>query len=319
MPRPAPLPAIFKEYEERVYNVRYVSDTEYSSSCPDCAGDDRCRWFLRGSPLGWCRQCNSLFFPTGVRPTKDDLDRWRLDQIEREQQELSKIARTIATLKNSRLWEKYHKEMPDEGIDYWTRRGISPKLQEWWKFGWVDEWLYHCEGKDYVSPTATIPLFGKNYLPMNIKHRLIYPHNPKDKYRLEFSGVKNPLFLTNPRLPLDGEVIAIEGEIKAAVVWANIKDIDRRVVGLPGCTPGKHIVDEFKGADSVVLVMDPGSHDQAKKLVKDLGPARCKVLITPEKIDDAILAGHLLGSDIEGALKMATPGIDLIARAERRI
>jgi len=319
MPRPATLPAIFREYEGRVYNVQQVSETEYCSSCPDCAGDDRCRWFLRGTPLGWCRQCNGLYFPTNGNPTKDDLDQWRHDQIEHEQQELRRIQQTIATLKNSRVWEKYHKEMPHEGVDYWTKRGISPKLQEWWKLGWVDEWLYWCNGVEYVSPTATIPIFGKNYLPMNVKHRLIYPHNPKDKYRLEFSGVKNPLFLTNPNLPLDGEVIAIEGEIKAAVVWANIKKIDRRVVGLPGCNPGKHIIDELKGASRVILVMDPGSHDQAKRLIGDLGPARCKVLITSEKVDDAIIAGHLMASDIENVLRMATPGVDLMSRMERRI
>jgi hypothetical protein len=185
--------------------------------------------------------------------------------------------------------------------------------------GCVDEYLYWCNGVEYVSPTATIPIFGKNYLPMNIKHRLIYPHNPKDKYRLEFSGVKNPLFLTNPGLPLDGEVVAIEGEIKAAVVWANIKNINRRVVGLPGCNPGKHIIDEFRGADRVVLVMDPGSEEQTKNLVGALGPDRCKVLITPEKVDDAIISGHLLASDIENVLRMATPGVEIMNRVERRI
>jgi len=64
------------------------------------------------------------------------------------------------------------------------------------------------------------------------------------------------------------------------------------VVGLPGTNPPPHLIEQLQGCESVTLVFDPGSEEQASKLATAIGRERCKVLCLPGKVDDTILAMH---------------------------
>jgi hypothetical protein len=159
-----------------------------------------------------------------------------------------------------------------------------------------------------MSPTATIPLFGENWMIQNVKHRLINPPPSVGKYRYEVYGQPAPLFRTNPDHLLTGHVIAIEGELKAAITYCYLQDFDQRVVGLPSINPQPSLLSEFNGCDRITLILDPGAESQAKKIADALGgPSRVRVLIPPMKIDDGILSAHLSGKQIKRLFREAVP------------
>lgn len=319
MQREATLPPDFAQYAGLVRYVQQVSDTEWSSSCPSCGGEvhqdrtwpDRCRWFLSGKHNGWCRRCGSLFWPDQAPgytpPSPEELERWRR---EREQAELDRkrsAERALEHLRQDRVWLRYHERLNDYGRKWWEGRGISPKLQDWWRLGWRPDWIIAVGGKDYLTDSATIPLFDKGWQALNVKHRLVAPPPSIGKYRYELAGQPQPAFIANPENDLTGDVIVVEGEIKAMVVWATLRDVDARVVGLPGTHPSGDVISRLSEAERVTLIMDPGAQRAAWAIVKQLGRKRCRVLIPPVKVDDGILAADLTREDVLAMLRSAVP------------
>ena len=77
-------------------------------------------------------------------------------------------------------------------------------------------------------------IFNEENELLNVKHRLLNPKNPKDKYRPETHGLGAfPPLLAIPSMGYDGElVIVVEGEIKAMVTWAHLPAFDFQVIGV---------------------------------------------------------------------------------------
>ena len=71
MPREHPLPPHWAVLAGKVDYVQRVSNTEYSSSCPQCGGTphpngelpDRCRLFVDEHPTLFCRKCGLVAYP----------------------------------------------------------------------------------------------------------------------------------------------------------------------------------------------------------------------------------------------------------------
>lgn len=319
MMRETSLPPLFAQYGAQVAHIQRHSATEWSSTCPACKGDihedgslpDRCRWFTTGKAVGWCRRCGKLFWPDQAPdykpPTPAELEYWRQERVKAEQERKRSAERAIENLRSGRIWEQYHRALNAEGRDYWRERGIPDSLQNYWKLGWVDEYMLQYAGNDYMGQSATIPIFGRDWKPLNVKHRLLHLPDNIGKYRYELRGQQQPLYLTNPDLPLDGVIYVIEGEIKAMVTWLTLANRDARVVGLPGCTPNADILAQLALAERVILVMDPGAEDAALKVAQVIGIKKCRVLIPPMKIDDAILALKPGKQELERLLATAAP------------
>jgi hypothetical protein len=319
MIRETSLPQIFAQYTPLVSYIQQHSATEWSSSCPACKGDkhddgslpDRCRWFTSGKSVGWCRRCGSLFWPDKAPdykpPTPAELEYWRIERVKAEQERKRSAERAIENLRSSRIWEQYHKALNNEGREYWRQRGIPDSLQNYWKLGWVDEYMLQYAGNDYMGQSATIPIFGAGWQPLNVKHRLLHLPGNIGKYRYELRGQQQPVFLTNPDAALDGQVFVIEGEIKAMVTWLTLADRNTKVVGLPGITPSNEALTVILSAERVTLVLDPGADDAALRLANIIGIKKCRVLIPPMKIDDAIMAINPSKTELANLLATAQP------------
>lgn len=197
--------------------------------------------------------------------------------------------------------------MNADGRSYWRGRGIPESLQDYWKLGWIDEYILQFRGDSYMGQSATIPIFGASWQPVNVKHRLLHTPENAGKYRYELRGQPQPLYLCNPDLALSGQVFAIEGEIKAMVTWLTLDNRETAVVGLPGTNPSQEAAEQLAEAERITLVMDPGAEDAAMRLANTLGAKRCRVLITPQKIDDAILAIKPTKRELHNLLRTARP------------
>lgn len=304
MPRQAQLPRVFAEYAPIVHYVQRVSPREYSSTCPKCGGDlhqdhswpDRCRWFVDDKPLGWCRVCGTVFWPDKAREkmSPEDFAAWRQEQIRQEEARKRSAERALAHLRSEQTWLRYHETMGEVGRTYWEGRGIPRGWQGFWQFGWcTDQHVTLPNGYGVITPSATIPLFNEAGELMNVKHRLVRVNDPGFKYRYELAGQGQPPFLCNLGEPIAGDVIAVEGEIKAAVTFATLDESGCIMVGLPGKSVGQAVVDTFTQAERVTIIMDPDAESDARQLAQRIGAGKCRILIPHAKIDDAILAGDI--------------------------
>ena len=314
--QPDVLPAIFGGLRRTLQYVKQHSREEYSAACPECGGaphangewPDRLRIFLDSPPRLWCRRCGWFAFADKLDKPADPqaLDTWRKEQEQREMARKRSAERALDHLRDERLWERYHDALSDSARTYWRKRGIPDSSQDYWQLGWKDSWSFtQPDGTVYQTASATIPVFGLGWVIQNVKHRLVQPPPNRGKYLYELSGQKAPLFLCQPDRELTGEIIAVEGEIKAMVTQLHMSGA--LVVGLPGVSTNIEACRPLVESERIVLVMDPDSEQQAHRLATELGKKRCRILITPVKIDDGILAGNLGTRELRGLLRSAVP------------
>lgn len=180
---------------------------------------------------------------------------------------------------------EYHNLLNDFFTGEWTKRGLDESWQNYFCLGGCPDFVI--DGS-YHTPTLTIPILNEKSEVLNIKHRLLNPKTPKDKYRPERSGLGAfPYFLTYPSMGYDGDVIwVIEGEIKAAVTSTINPEEKWIYVGVPGMSQYKGLVDKLKGKN-VVAVSDPNAECEVTKFCKDVNG---RMIQLPSKIDDMIVA-----------------------------
>jgi len=320
--REAALPPQWACLTGKVLFVQQHTPTEWSSTCPECGGavhpsgewPDRCRLFADEHPTLFCRRCGLVAYPDQygdknyTPPTPQELERFRQERIAAEEARKRSAERALALLQDQRLWERYYLQAGKTGREYWERRGIPGCWQDFWQLGYIEQREFYIDGAPYYTATATIPLFAQGAEVVNIKHRLIDPpRQGKDKYRYEISGQPAPMFLCDPDKPVAGHVVAVEGEIKAAVTFARLDDPNVTMVGLPGVTPPPGVVSQLSQAERVTLVTDPGSQAETWRLCKQVGLSKTRVLIPPVKVDDMILASRLSRQDVASLLSQAKP------------
>ncbi len=315
-----PLPAEWFCLENLVQYVQRESETTYTSSCPSCGGSvhqdgelpDRCILFVDDHPSLWCRVCGLKAYPDNygdgnyIRPTPEQREERRQEQIQREQARKRSAERALQHLRDEQLWLRYHRQLEGAGRAYWRKRGITDFFQDWWELGWRDDWSFRQkDGSEHKTASATIPI-RLNGEVCNIKHRLINPPPNRGKYIYQRRGLPRAAFVCNQDRDLSGHVIAVEGEVKAAVVFQTLDDSKAQVVGLPGTNPGADVIEQLSQADRLTLVMDPGSRKATWELVKKLSKRRCEVLITSDKIDDVINRNQMSARGLRGWLRGGT-------------
>jgi hypothetical protein len=303
--RAAPLPPQWACLEGKVQYVQQVSPKEYACSCPKCSDlghvghdwPDRCRLFVDDHPTLFCRKCGLIGFPDQfgdsnfARPSAAEMEKWRADREASEEARKRSAERALEHLRSNKIWESYYDAMDATARAYWRSRGIPDSWQASWWFGWRH--AYRVCGDDGCwqdTPAATIPLFDQQGDFLNLKYRIVHPPSGVGKYRYELAGQKQPPFLCNPTCT-SSEAIVVEGELKAAVTFITLDTANIHVIGLPGTNPAPEIVTDLAKFDRVTLIMDPGAEAAARKLRPQIGLKKCRVLIPPAKIDDAILMG----------------------------
>lgn len=325
------LPVEFSE----ISNLNFVqkkSHNEYSASCPQCGGDihedgslpDRFILLLHstatGGAFGFCRKCGYKWWEgrNGGRELSPEQKRAWIEEQKKIADQARRIAeekheKTLAILKREKRWVEYHDILTkDDALrKLWRYRGIPNEYQDLWSFGYCPNFIaWSRDGKgeweEYKTPTLSIPIFGKsenNELSvLNIRHRLLQPKKPDDKYRPEAKNLgANPWF-SDPEVSFDHDnYLVIEGEIKAAVTHILLDDKNLQVIGLPGTKTWELIVDKLRGK-RVTIYFDPDATNIAEKFAKEL---KCKTFSLPVKIDDGINAGIITKSDLLRIIKQA--------------
>jgi hypothetical protein len=182
---------------------------------------------------------------------------------------------------------EYHMNLKSNGYftEQWVSRGLDESWQNYFCLGGCTDFVI--DG-GYHTPTLTIPIMNGSNEVLNIKHRLLNPKNPKDKYRPERSGLGPfPYFLAYPNMGYDGDVVwVVEGEVKTMVL-ASINPEERwSYVGVPGMSQYKGLVDKLKGKN-VVAVADPNAECEVAKFCKEVSG---RMIQLPEKVDDLVVS-----------------------------
>jgi hypothetical protein len=194
----------------------------------------------------------------------------------------------------------YHNQMNEFFIEQWTLRGLNTMWQGFWYLGGCTDFMVSPE---YHTQTLTIPIIGLSYEVLNIKHRLLNPLKPNDKYRPERSGLGAfPPFIAFPDKGYDGSVtFVIEGEIKAMVTATITPDSDWQFIGVPGRNQYKSLVEKLNGKN-VVVIPDPGAEKDAAEFCRSV---KGRWLSLPDKVDDLIIAQEYDGQWLKSMEKQA--------------
>lgn len=211
----------------------------------------------------------------------------------RLQREIERANQALKELQEARTWMRYHEQLTDEARAKWESWGIPEFYQEYWQLGYDPDRVILSGGTEWHTPTMTIPIFEPGWNCINIRHRLLNPPKPSDKYRPERSGLPASLYIAEPELGLTGRTILVEGEKKAMVTFITADDPNMQVVGIPGKTPNYALIEKMGECNPVYIILDPDAQADARRVALMLGHERCRLIELPGKIDDLIIAHDL--------------------------
>jgi len=283
---------------------------EWHTSCPKCGGTDRLVVFTEKQFPGWnffCRTChpqsgwltewwpdlknNKPLSPQEYAAAKAREAQRAADEL---QAQIERATIILDELRQAQTWLRYHEQMTDEAAMMWEGWGIPDLFQEYWKLGYDPAHTIYSGKEKHTTPTMTIPIFEPlTWNVLNIKHRLINPPKPGDKYRPEKSGLPQSLFVAEPDNALAGTTFLVEGEKKAMVTFITADNPNVQVVGIPGKNPSKELLAKLDKCEPLYICLDPDASREARQIANDLHPSRCRIIELPDKIDDMILQHRL--------------------------
>lgn len=221
--------------------------------------------------------------------------------------QLQKYQGVLNELRSTQKWLEYHAHLDDsEGAarEMWAARGIGEYWQEYWQLGYNPMFTAYTRMGKWHTPTLTIPIFGNNHEVLSIRHRLINPPDPTDKYRPERAGLKAAPFICDLEKGTDFErVLVVEGEIKAMVTYQTLDSAEWQVIGIPGKNAFTSLLPILAGR-KVWLCFDPDANEQADAAAKQSG---ARVIKIKEKIDDAITGGYMDTDGLRRLIRYARP------------
>lgn len=240
----------------------------------------------------------------------EDFEKWRREQILVEEERKRQAEHALRLLRSEKIWEFYHLNRGDYGVEYWEKRGVPADWQEYWKLGMYGNYAV---APDYHSPAATIPMWHENWEIDNVKLRVLNPRSDAERYRAIYkTGLKPKPFVAFPDLTFKSALV-LEGEIKA-MVCASHKSREMQVVGLPSATPDANALADLRKYDVVYLCLDPDARTNTlggknpitpeRRIIDIVGAERIRLVHLHDKVDDLILN---YGLNIESAVKVAKP------------
>ncbi len=212
----------------------------------------------------------------------------RAKRAEKELEDSIKRAQSVLEeLRASQSWIKYSENLfnNQDARRIWRNKGIPDNWQDIFQLGYNPEFHVSTQDGLWTTPTLTIPIFEQGRELINVRHRLLNPYKPTDKYRPERAGLQSAPFLSDPDLGWElDHVLVCEGEIKAAVTYLTLDSPKWQIIGIPGKTWKGNLIDKLKG-HQVWICLDPDAGKEAIDLAKATGG---KIISLPMKIDDAI-------------------------------
>lgn len=268
----------------------------------DCGGGDAIRFVEVWQHKSFKEACEFLGGDVMLDPVE-------MERLARERHEKAVMERRAAEareearrreLQAERRHLFYHNQLNDFFRGEWLKRGIDESWQGFFCVGGCADFVIN---GDWHTPTLTIPIYDENYEVTNIKHRLLRPQNPKDKYRPDRPGLGAfPPFLAFPDKGYNaGLYFVIEGEIKAMVTATITPDSEWQFIGVPGRSQYKQLVERLKGKN-IIVIPDPGAEKDAAEFCRAVGG---RWLPLPGKVDDLINAQGYDGDWLQTVARQA--------------
>lgn len=309
------------EWAEKAGAQFHKSQNEWRSHCPIHGGDNKTAFVIyeEGGKQHW--KCYTG--PCGGGDVVDFIQAWRgcdkltayrilggeekvdpaqiarlaAEHAERAanqlQAEIERAQKALAELRRVQSWLTYHANLTDETRELWRSRGIPNRWQDYWQFGYCANFAVGTPDGTHYTPSLTIPIVDENSQVVNVRHRLLNPPKPNDKYRPDRPGLSASPFLAYLGCGYEPErILVVEGEIKAAVTFQALwhrEEEPTQVIGIPGKSQFRNIADKLDGHE-VYICLDPDADQQAREFA---GMVHGRVINLPVKIDDAILSGDL--------------------------
>jgi hypothetical protein len=229
-------------------------------------------------------------------------------ELQRKQVETEKRVKTLEDWRKEKTWDKYHSQLDAAARELWRAQGIPDEIQNYYKLGYEGAFFYTSKDEHYYSPTLTIPIFEPDCVGdevcLTVRHRLLTPAHPGDKYRPDYPGLGSHPFYANLETPLRAaeRVLIVEGEKKAIISNMILKSADTQVIGIPGKTNWHELAPQLLGKP-VWICLDPDAQKDAAQMAHEIGGAR--LIALPDKIDDMILTHQLTGDWLESVMTVA--------------
>lgn len=319
--RQVTLPVEFQGLQGKVNYVQQVSRIEFSSSCPQCGGvphkngefPDRFRMWTnangKNKVLGWCRHCSYVWFPDSDKPiSKEDIEKWRGEQIRREEERKREAEQALKSLRSERIWERYHMAMTEWSWAVVKEWGVHEDYAKYWQLGFIPDYtVYRKNQEPYHSPGVSIPVWQSDGSVANVKVRVLNPKETTDRYRSLYKTGTGMPFIAFPELKSDTALV-VEGEKKAMVCgqWSEQK---YQTVGVPTKTPSTQSLSVLDSFGKVIICLDPDARikpengtSALRRMIEMVGKERVLVLNLPDKVDDMIVK---YGLNINDAMRYA--------------
>lgn len=221
-------------------------------------------------------------------------------------EQLAKYQGVLDELRSTQRWLEYHAHLEDDDCaarGLWAKRGVPEYWQEYWQLGYNPLFSVYTKAGQWHTPTLTIPIYGDNHEVMSIRHRLLNPPNPTDKYRPERAGLKATPFICDLEKGSSNfeRVLVVEGEIKSMVTYQTLDSEAWQVIGIQGKNSFAQLIPTLAGKD-VWICFDPDADEQALEAAR---ATKARVIMLKEKIDDAILGGYMDTSGLRRLIKYA--------------
>ena len=288
----------------------YVKDGRELWHCfsGSCGGGDAISFVQAWQKLDFKQACLFLGGDIASDPVAmEESARRRHDEAQRKHEETRlQVEARRKELQVAEIHLHYHNTMSEWARLEWARRGLDESWQNFYSLGGCDDKVINYKGNLYHTPSLTIPIFGEDWGVLNIKHRLMNPPTPKDKYRPEKEGLGPfPPMLGMPPQGYDGSAIwVMEGEIKAMVCCAVADHQDWQFIGVPGQSQFKSVADKIRGKN-IIVVPDPGAEKEAWEFCKSVNG---RFLNLGHKIDDYVIGNGFDGDMFRAWEKQARKG-----------
>jgi hypothetical protein len=228
----------------------------------------------------------------------------RAERATREMEiQIQKYQQVLSELKQESAHLHYYENMVNtEHRELWRNRGIPDVYQDIWQLGYCSDFVFNTSQGKCHTPTLTIPIYGQGEELLNVRHRLLNPSTPNDKYRPDRPGLDAQPFIADPGKGYDlDRVLVIEGEIKSMCTYITADDPDLQVLGIPGKSFFPKIADRLQ-KHTVFICLDPGAEKEMRDGAKMVNG---RIITYPMKIDDAINSGALDKKGIQRLMKVA--------------
>lgn len=243
-----------------------------------------------------------------TQPDPQEAARIMLERSKRAEKELEEKIKqaqeALEDLRKTQSWLRYNEnlETNPDARRIWRSKGIPDNWQDIFQLGYNPSFRVAVSDGYWTTPTITIPIFDAGRELINVRHRLLNPFKPTDKYRPDRPGLQSAPFMCDPDegWELD-HVLVCEGEIKAAVTYITLDSPKWQVIGIPGKTWKGNLIEKLKG-HQVWICLDPDATDKAKELAKE---TKGRIIRMPIKIDDAINQGIINKSELRLMIKNA--------------